>query len=97
MSASLETLAQRLEEAAFTFSMSGGLLTVRDSDGGRVEFSRSTDGHNDFEAVVYGARRTLLVNLITALQVYGLTANITGLSSVPKAPNPTYGGGLVKP
>lgn len=71
---SLETLASRLAEAHFQFERQADLLVVRDSRGGRVEFLSGED-ENDFRADVYDARRVLLVNLITALQVYGLTAH----------------------
>ena len=71
---SLDELAKRLTEAHFEFQRTGGVLTVRDSKGGRVEFQAGED-ENDYRADVYDASRILVVNLVTVLQVYGLTAH----------------------
>jgi hypothetical protein len=91
---SLDALAERLTEAHFEFKRGGGVLTVRDSKGGRVEFQKGED-ENDYRADVYDAARVLLINLVTVLQVYGLTAHFhfNRGNDVPQKHRLVYGRG----
>lgn len=83
--ACLDDLANRLSEANFVFERQGGVLIVRAGTRGRVEFQKNDTGTpDDFRADVYGQPRVLIVNLVTALQVYQMTAHFHWMDNIKK-------------